>query len=541
MTAQERKVLVASSLGTVFEWYDFMLFGALAPVLAGQFFAKAGPTAGLIFALLAFSAGFIVRPFGALVFGRLGDLIGRKYTFLATIVIMGTATFLVGLLPSYDVIGIAAPLALLGLRLLQGLAVGGEYGGAAVYVAENAPHRRRGEFTSWIQTTGTLGLLMSLLVVLACRTAVGEAAFAQWGWRLPFLLSIFLLALSVWVRLSMQESPAFAKMKAAGKLSHAPLTEAFTRWGNVRLVLIALFGLIAGFTVLWYTAQFYVMLFLTQVLKVDAKTTNILVVVALALGTPLYVVFGALSDRIGRKKIIITGLLLAAATFFPIFKALTHFANPALERALRNAPVVVSADPSQCHFQFNLTGTKKFTSSCDIAKAKLVAAGVNYANEAAAPGSLATIKIGTVQVQSYDAVGLSKEAAEASNKRFATELTAALEAAGYPSKADPAQINKPMIVLLIFVMVVFSTMTYGPAAATLVELFPTRIRYSSLSLPYHIGTGWLGGMMPAAAFAMIAWRGDIYFGLWYTVVIILLSVAVGALYLRETKDVDIHA
>lgn len=540
MTAQERKVLAASTLGTVFEWYDFMLFGSLAPVLASQFFSKAGPTAGLIFALLAFSAGFIVRPFGALVFGRLGDLIGRKYTFLATIVIMGTATFLVGLLPTYDAIGIVAPIALVCLRLLQGLAVGGEYGGAAVYVAENAPHNRRGEFTSWIQMTGTLGLLMSLLMVLACRTAMGEAEFTQWGWRLPFLLSIILLAISVWIRLSMQESPAFAKMKAAGKTSTAPLAESFARWGNVKLVLIALFGLIAGFTVLWYTAQFYVLLFLTQVLKVDAKTTNVLVAIALVLGTPFYVVFGALSDRIGRKKIMFAGLLLAAALFFPIFKALMHYANPALEQALRSAPVVVSADPAQCHIQFNLTGTKKFTSSCDIAKAKLVAAGVNYANEPAPSGSIATIKIGATVVSAYDGVGLTTEAADAKSKEFAAELSAALAVAGYPIKADPARVNKPMIVLLIFSMVILSTMTYGPSAATLVEMFPTRIRYSSLSLPYHIGTGWLGGTMPVAAFALVAWRGDIYFGLWYTVTIILVTFVIGLLLLPETKDIDIH-
>jgi MFS family permease len=540
ITTQERKVLVASSLGTVFEWYDFMLFGSLAPVLASQFFAKAGPTAGLIFALLAFSAGFIVRPFGALVFGRLGDLVGRKYTFLATIVIMGTATFLVGLLPTYETIGIAAPIALVALRLLQGLAVGGEYGGAAVYVAENAPHNRRGEFTSWIQTTGTLGLLMSLLVVLACRSATGETAFAQWGWRVPFLLSIILLGISVWIRLSMQESPAFAKMRAAGQTSTAPLAESFARWGNVKLVLIALFGLIAGFTVLWYTAQFYLQLFLTQVLKVDGKTTNILVAIALLLGTPFYVIFGALSDRIGRKKIMFTGFVLAAAAFFPIFKALTHYANPALEQALRSAPVVVSADPAQCHIQFNLTGTKKFTSSCDIAKAKLVAAGVNYANEAAAPGNLATIRIGATVVNAYDGVGLAKEAAEAKSKAFSAELTAALAAAGYPARADPAHMNRPMIVLLIWVMVILSTMTYGPSAATLVEMFPTKIRYSSLSLPYHIGTGWLGGTMPVAAFALVAWRGDIYFGLWYTVAIILVTILVGAVLLPETKDVDIH-
>lgn len=541
MTSDERKVIFASSLGTVFEWYDFILFGSLAAIIAQQFFTKADPNTGLIFALLAFSAAFIVRPFGALVFGRLGDVIGRKYTFLATILIMGLATFAVGLLPNYDAIGISAPIILISLRLLQGLAVGGEYGGAVVYVAEHAPHRRRGEFTAWIQTTGTLGFLLSLLVILGTRTALGETAFVAWGWRIPFLVSVALLAISVWIRLSMKESPIFAKMKSEGRTSKAPLSEAFGRWGNLKLVLIALFGLIAGFGVVWYTTQFYALLFLTQTLKVDGATANMLVIAALLLATPLFVVFGSLSDRIGRKKIILTGVLLAGLSFFPIFKAMTHYANPALEKALASAPVVVSADPRTCQFQFNLTGTKSFTSSCDLAKAKLVAASVNYSNEAAPAGSIATIRVGDKVLPSFEGKGLSKDELAEKTKAFSKDLTTAIQAAGYPTKSDPEQINKPMVVVLLFVMVLFLAMAYGPAAAMLVEMFPSRIRYTSLSLPYHIGTGWIGGLMPTTAFAMVAYKGDIYYGLWFPVVIAFATVVIGALFIRETKDVDINA
>ena len=538
---ETRKVIFASSLGTMFEWYDFILFGSLAPVIARQFFTKVDPATGLIFALLAFSAGFIVRPFGALVFGRLGDVVGRKYTFLVTILIMGFATFAVGLLPNHDAIGIAAPILLIILRLLQGLAVGGEYGGAVVYVAEHAPKRRRGEFTSWIQTTGTAGFILSLVVVLATRTAIGEAAFADWGWRIPFLLSIFLLAISVWVRLAMQESPVFAKMKAEGTTSKAPLSEAFGRWGNLKIVLTALFGLITGFGVVWYATQFYVLLFLTQVLKVDGPTANVFVIVALLLATPFFVIFGALSDRIGRKWLVLGGILLAALSFFPVFKALTHFANPALEKALLGSPVIVKADPNDCQFQINVTGTKKYTSSCDLIKAKLVAAGVNYSNEPAPAGAIAEVRIGDKLLASFDAKGLSKEKTDEQNKALNASLSAALQQAGYPVKADPAQINKPMVVLLIFIMVFFLTMTYGPVAAMLVEMFPTRIRYSSLSLPYHIGTGWVGGLMPTVAFAMVAYQGDIYYGLWFPVLIATVTVVVGILFVKETKDVDINA
>ena len=540
-TADEKRAIFASSLGTVFEWYDFILFGSLAPIIARQFFTKADPATGLIFALLAFSAGFIVRPFGALVFGRLGDVIGRKYTFLVTILIMGLATFAVGLLPNYDAIGISAPIILISLRLLQGLAVGGEYGGAAVYVAEHAPNGRRGEFTGWIQTTGTTGFLLSLLVILGTRTTLGEATFVDWGWRFPFLVSIVLLGVSVWVRLAMQESPVFARMKAQGRVSKAPLSEAFGQWRNLKVVLLALFGVVAGFAVVWYAAQFYALLFLTQTLKVDGATANVLVVASLLLATPFFVIFGALSDRFGRKKIILSGVLLAALTYHPIFKALTNYANPALEKALTSAPVVVTADPDDCQFQFNLTGTKKFTSSCDIVKAKLVAASVNYANVAAPAGSIATVRIGDTVLTSFDMMALSAEEAVERNRAFSQELNAAIQAAGYPTKADPLSINKPMVVLLIFVMTFFLTMAYGPAAALLVEMFPTRIRYTSLSLPYHIGSGWIGGMMPTAAFAMVAYKGDIYYGLWFPVVIGIVSAVIGALFIKETKDVDINA
>ena len=537
--SETRKIIFASSLGTMFEWYDFILFGSLAPIIARQFFTKVDPNTGLIFALLAFSAGFIVRPFGALVFGRLGDMVGRKYTFLMTILIMGLSTFAVGFLPNYDAIGIAAPIMLISLRLLQGLAVGGEYGGAVVYVAEHAPSGRRGEFTSWIQTTGTAGFILSLVVVLLTRTATGEAAFAEWGWRLPFLLSIFLLAISVWVRLAMQESPLFTKMKMAGVTSKAPLSESFGQWGNLKIVLSALFGVITGFGVVWYATQFYVLLFLTQTLKVDGPAANLFVIIALLLATPFFVIFGALSDRIGRKRLVLAGIFLAAISFFPIFKGITHFANPALEKALLTSPIMVKADPDDCQFQINITGTKKFTSSCDLIKAKLVAAGVNYANEAAPAGSVAEVRIGDKLLTSFDSKDLPKEEADAQNKTLSQALATALQQAGYPAKADPEQINKPMLLLLIFVLVFFLTMAYGPVAAMLVEMFPTRIRYSSLSLPYHIGTGWVGGLMPTVAFAMVAYQGDIYYGLWFPVVIALVTVVIGLLFVKETKDVDI--
>jgi MFS family permease len=541
ITAEERKVIFASSLGTVFEWYDFYLYGSLAAIIAKQFFAGTDPTTAFIFALLAFAAGFIVRPFGALVFGRLGDMIGRKYTFLVTILIMGLSTFIVGLLPGYASIGIAAPVILISLRILQGLALGGEYGGAATYVAEHAPHDRRGAFTAWIQTTATLGLFLSLLVILGTRTAIGEAAFADWGWRIPFLVSVFLLAVSVWIRLSMNESPAFAKMKAEGKTSKAPLTESFGQWKNLRIVILALVGLTAGQAVVWYTGQFYALFFLTQTLKMDGATANLLIAASLVIGTPFFIVFGSLSDKIGRKPIIMGGCLIAALTYFPIFSALTHYTNPALEAAIKNAPVVVVADPADCQFQFNPTGTKKFTSSCDIVKAKLAAASVNYSNEAAPAGTPATVKIGDKVIQSYDASKLTKEEAAGKEKALAKELGDAIKAHGYPSKADPAQMNKGMILVLLTILVIYVTMVYGPIAAMLVEMFPTRIRYTSMSLPYHIGNGWFGGLLPTTSFALVAYKGDIYYGLWYPIVIALITFVIGTLFVKETKDNDIYA
>jgi MFS family permease len=541
MTAEERKVIFASSLGTVFEWYDFYLYGSLAAIIAKQFFAGTDPNTAFIFALLAFAAGFIVRPFGALVFGRLGDMIGRKYTFLVTILIMGASTFIVGLLPNYSSIGIAAPVILIALRILQGLALGGEYGGAATYVAEHAPEGRRGFFTSWIQTTATLGLFLSLMVILGTRTAIGEDAFAAWGWRIPFLLSVFLLAVSVWIRLSMNESPAFAKMKAEGRVSKAPLSEAFAQWSNLKIVILALIGLTAGQAVVWYTGQFYALFFLTQTLKVDGAAANLFIAAALAIGTPFFIVFGMLSDRIGRKPIILGGCLLAALTYFPIFSALTHYANPALEAALKNAPVVVTADPAKCQFLFNPTGTKKFTSSCDIARTVLANASVAYTSVAGEPGSIASIKVGDKVINGYDASTLSKEEAAAKDVAFKKELGDAIKAAGYPTKADPAQVNKPMVLALLTILVLYVTMVYGPIAAMLVEMFPTRIRYSSMSLPYHIGNGWFGGLLPTTAFALVAYKGDIYYGLWYPIIIALLTVVIGALFVGETKDRNIYA
>jgi len=541
ITPEERMVIFASSLGTVFEWYDFYLYGSLAAIIAKQFFAGTDPNTAFIFALLAFAAGFLVRPFGAIVFGRLGDMVGRKYTFLVTILLMGVSTFIVGLLPNYASIGIAAPIILITLRILQGLALGGEYGGAATYVAEHAPDHKRGAFTAWIQTTATLGLFLSLLVILGTRTAIGEEQFADWGWRIPFLVSVFLLGISVWIRLSMNESPAFQRMKEEGKISKAPISEAFGQWKNLKIVLLALVGLTAGQAVVWYTGQFYALFFLTQTLKVDGPTANILIAASLLIGTPFFIVFGSWSDKIGRKKIIMAGCLLAALTYFPLFKALTHYANPALEAAQTNAPVVVVADPAECQFQFNPTGTKKFTSSCDIAKAKLAAASVNYKNEAAPAGTTAVIKVGDKELTSYSAVGLPKEEATAKDKQFTEQLKALIGEAGYPAKADPAQVNKPMVLVILVILVLYVTMVYGPIAAMLVEMFPTRIRYTSMSLPYHIGNGWFGGLLPTTAFALVAYQGDIYYGLWYPIVIALFTFVIGTLFVRETKDNDINA
>ena len=545
LTKEEKKVIMASSLGTVFEWYDFYLYGALAAIIAKQFFIG-DPTTTFIFALLAFAAGFIVRPFGALVFGRLGDMIGRKYTFLITILLMGASTFLVGLLPGYADWGIAAPIILVTLRILQGLALGGEYGGAATYVAEHAPEGKRGFFTAWIQTTATVGLFLSLLIITGTRLLVGEEEFVAWGWRIPFLLSAVLLGVSVWIRMSMHESPAFAKMKAEGKTSKAPLTESFLRGKNAKIVLLALIGLTMGQAVVWYTGQFYALFFLTQTLKVDLLTANIMVGISLILATPFFIVFGILSDKIGRKWIILGGCLIAALTFFPIFKGLTHFANPALEAALTNAPVKVVADPTTCNFQFKLTGTEKFPSSCDIATGILTAASVSYTTVPAPAGSLAKVMVGDKEITSFNAVMTPDNLnfdAESKTREGALkkEVGDAIKAAGYPAKADPDQINKPMTILLLFILVLYVTMVYGPIAAMLVEMFPTKIRYTSMSLPYHIGNGWFGGLLPTTAFALVAFKGDIYYGLWYPIIIALITFVIGAIFVKETKDNDIYA
>ena len=541
LDADERRVILASTLGTLFEWYDFILFGSLAGIIGQQFFITGDANSGFIFALLAFSAGFIVRPLGALVFGRLGDLLGRKYTFLATIVIMGVSTLACGVVPNYAAIGITAPIILIILRLLQGLAIGGEYGGAVIYVAEHAPPGQRGAFTAWIQTTATGGLLLALIVGLVTRTLAGEEAFAAWAWRIPFLLSVFPLAISVWIRLSLEESPIFARMRAEGKTSKAPFSEAFCRWTNLKQVLVALFGIITGIGVVWYTSQFYILLFLTQTLKVDGKTASIVMVVALLAVSPFFILFGTLSDRIGRKWLILSGMFLLAVSAFPIFHGLTHFANPALEAAQFNAPVVVAADPRDCHFQLNLTGTAQYRSSCDIATARLMAASVAYTTVPAPPGSIATVKIGATVLTSFDATNLSADALAGRNAAFVTSLTDAVRAAGYPAKANPEMINRPMVILLVFVMAFFLTMAYGPAAAMLVEMFPSRIRYTALSLPYHIGTGWLGGFVPAIAFAMVGAKGDIYFGLWFPVTVALVTVAIGAVFIRSPSAENIDA
>jgi predicted MFS family arabinose efflux permease len=528
-------VIGASSLGTVFEWYDFYLYGLLATIISAQFFSGVNDTTGFIFALAAFAAGFAVRPFGALVFGRLGDLVGRKYTFLITMSIMGVATFAVGLLPSYATAGVAAPVMLVILRLLQGLALGGEYGGAATYVAEHAPQGKRGLFTSWIQTTATLGLFAALLVVIGVRTLVGEEAFKVWGWRIPFLVSVVLLAVSLWIRMQLSESPVFLKMKGTGSTSKAPLTEAFARWGNLKIVIICLLGAVMGQAVVWYTGQFYALFFLERMLRVDGATTNILTAIALVLATPGFVFFGWLSDKIGRKPIILAGCLLALLTYFPLFEALTRYANPALYAAQAAAPVTVIADPNQCSFQFDPIGKNKFDStSCDIAKSFLAKAGVSYHRVDAPAGTVAQIRSGETTLTAPDPKVVTGAERKAAIAAFQKQTKAALSAAGYPDKADPEAINKPMVVLILFVLVLYVTMVYGPIAALLVELFPARIRYSAMSLPYHIGNGWFGGFLPTTAFAMVAATGDIYYGLWYPIVVAGATLVIGLFFLPET-------
>jgi MFS family permease len=532
-----RRVILASSLGTMFEWYDFYLYGALAAVIGKHFFTGVNETTAFIFALLAFAAGFAVRPFGAIVFGRLGDLAGRKHTFLLTIVIMGVATALVGVLPSYETIGVAAPIILITLRLLQGLAVGGEYGGAATYIAEHAPPGQRGYYTSWIQITATAGMILSLAIVLLCRWIIGPE-FDAWGWRVPFLLSIILLVISVYIRLQLEESPVFKEMRSTGKLSKAPLRESMGQWKNVKLVLLALFGAMAGQAVIGYVTLVYMNLFLSQTLKVDPTTSNLLVVGALTLAAPLYIVVGKIADRIGRKPQVVIGCLIAALTFFPIFKGLTYYANPAIADASERSPVVVVADPEECSFQFDPVGGAKFTTSCDVAKSALASMRVPYSNESAASGTVGYVKVGGATIASFDGSALAATEFTARSGVFKTELAQALTAAGYPPSADPANINYPMVFLLLFVISVLGVLTYGPIAAWLVELFPARIRYTSMSLPYHLGNGWFGGFLPSIAFAMIAYTGNIYSGLWYPVIMCLITVVVGTFFLRETDGVE---
>ena len=542
MTGEERLVIFASSLGTVFEWYDFYIYGTLAAFLAKYFFTPDLPeNVRFIFTLLAFAAGFAVRPFGALIFGRLGDMIGRKYTFLITMTLMGIGTFLIGLLPGYASWGVLAPTVLIALRLMQGLALGGEYGGAAIYVAEHAPANKRGYYTAWIQTTATLGLFMALLLILGIRSWVGEPAFAGdgtngvsiggltfGGWRIPFLLSAILLVVSIWIRLQLNESPLFLRMVEEGKASKRPLSEAFGEWKNARIALAALFGATAGEAVVWYGGQFYALFFLTQTLKVSGVSAQIMIAIALAIGTPFFIFFGWLSDKIGRKPVMLAGFALAAVTYFPLFQGVTHFANPKLEAALAASPVVVTADPAKCSFQFKATGTEKFTTPCDVVKAALVGLSVNYDNVAAPAGTVASVKIGDQTI--------AGDAPDAAKK-----IAAAIKAHGYPASADPNDINYVMTVVMLAILVLYVTMVYGPIAAWLVELFPTRIRYSGLSLPYHIGNGWFGGFLPATVFAIVAATGNIYSGLWYPIVVVTMSFVVGLIFLPETKDRDITA
>lgn len=542
-THDEKLVVGASSLGTVFEWYDFYLYGLLASQITKHFFSNVDPGTGFIFALAAFAAGFAVRPFGAVVFGRLGDLVGRKYTFLVTMGLMGLSTFGVGVLPGFDVLGIGAPLILLAFRLIQGLALGGEYGGAATYVAEHAPNNERGLYTSWIQTTATLGLFAALLVVIVCKNSMPKEAFDNWGWRIPFLVSIVLLAVSMWIRLKLSESPVYQQMKDEGTVSKAPLKEAFGKWSNLKYVFICLFGAVAGQAVVWYTGQFYALFFLEKMLKVDSLAANYMIAISLAIGTPFFLFFGWLSDKIGRKPIIMAGLALAVFTYFPVFHALTKAANPALAAAIANSPVSVTVNKADCSVQFDPIGKQKFDSkSCDIAKNYLAKQGVSYAQAEAAAGTVATVNIGAQVFTAPDPKdpAMTGDVKKAAIEKFQKDVKAALKTAGYPDKADPKATNGPLVVAILAYLVLLVTMVYGPIAAMLVELFPTRIRYTSMSLPYHIGNGWFGGFLPTIAFAMVASKGDIYYGLWYPIVVAAATLVIGLIFLPETykRNID---